>query len=242
MSEVEGIQLEGLPVDYKALVEQQLANLQKRVAPASGDKIRIGTNKTFILPDGTETPGPLECVIVDFVASNDYYETGFDKDDISPPDCFARGPEPATLVADETSPAKQADSCAVCPQNQFGSAVRGKGKACKNSRLMAILPPDAKDDSPIWLLQASPTAIGPFDKYVTALGAQLGSLCWGVITTIGFDGASDYPSLRFAKPQKLSPERAMWFYARQAEARKRLLQMPDVTTAKVAAPKSTRRR
>jgi len=244
MSEIEGVQLENLPVDYNALIEKQLAELQKRVAPASGDKIRIGTNKSFIFPDGTETKDPFECVIVDFVSSNEYYETGFDKDDISPPDCFARGPEHATLVPDESSPAKQAESCASCQQNVFGSAPRGKGKACKNSRLMAVLSPDATPESPIWLLQASPTAIGPFDKYITALGAQMNALSWGVITTIGFDPHSDYPSLRFARPTKLTPERAMEFYARHAEARKRLLQMPDVSqlAAKVNAPKSARRR
>ena len=243
--EGETVQLTGLPVDYKALMATQLETLQKRLSPASGDKIRVGQNKVFSFPDGTSTPDPFQCVIVDFIASNDFYETGFDKDDISPPDCFARGTEPNTLMPSPNSPSKQADSCAVCPNNQWGSGPRGKGKACKNARLLAVLPPDATPESPIWILQASPTAIQFFDKYVKALGAQLGMMPWGVITTVGFDPQSDYPSLRFGKPEPLDPSRGLEFYQRITEARNRLMQEPDVSqagAAKVAAPKSLRRR
>jgi hypothetical protein len=240
----EGTVVHGLPVDFKALMEKQLQSLTKRVAPASGDKIRVGQNKMFTFPDGSTTPDPFQAVIVDFIASNDFYETGFDKNDITPPDCFARGIEPQLLVPSANSPSKQADSCAVCPNNQWGSGPNGKGKACKNSRLMALLPVDMTLESPIWLLQASPTAIQYFDKYVTALGTQLGLMPWAVVTTIGFDPSQEYPSIRFAKPERLDPSRALEFFARQEEARKRLLQEPDVSQVGAAKPatKSLRRR
>lgn len=242
MSDIDPAVVTGLPVDFKALMQQQLETLQKRLSPSSGDKIRIGQNKTFTFPDGVSTRDPFECVIIDFVTAHDYYDSGYDKENISPPDCFARGVDPSNMKPSDNSPNKQAEDCASCPNNQFGTGL-GKGKACKNTRLLAVLPPDATEASPIWVLTAAPTAVKWFDKYIQGLAAKHSVMSWGAITTVGFDPASDFPSLRFAQPRLLTEDRALFFYSRMGEAHTRLMQEPDVSKfAARSAPRTIRRR
>ena len=130
----------GAVVNIQDMLRKQAESMSERTSPASGISIRVTQDKQFSLPDGQKTD-ELEVVIVDFVARNEFYEGAYDKDNMSPPACFAIGVAPNKLVASDNSPQKQADTCAECPMNAFGSA--GKGKACKNGRVLAVLPVDA---------------------------------------------------------------------------------------------------
>jgi hypothetical protein len=210
-------------VNYDELLAKKAAELASKISKPSGDRIKVTQSKQFRFPDGTTSGGPFEAIIVDFVSTNLFYEGAFNKDDIAPPDCFAIGEQPSLLVPSESSPKKQAQSCSSCPQNQFGSA--GRGKACKNSRLVAVLPPDFAEDTPMWLLSVSPTALKAFDAYVASVAATFSAPPIKVVTTIGFDPKVDYPSLRFGNPQP--NERLGESVARMEEARKRLLTEPD---------------
>ena len=149
-------------------LKAQAAAINEKVAPASGITIQVSQSKEFKFPDGTKGD-EFECVIVDFTSVNFFYEGEYDKDNITPPACFAVGNNPLQLVPSDNSPNKQNDTCKGCPMNEFGSA--GKGKACKNQRLLAVLPPDATEDTPIWLLKVSPTAIKAFDSYVRSVAS-----------------------------------------------------------------------
>lgn len=54
------------------------------------------------------------------------------------------------------------ERCADCPHNEFGSAEKGKGKACKNMRRLYIL----TASTPIpFVLSLSPTSIANFQRY-----------------------------------------------------------------------------
>ena len=126
-----------LPVNYAEQLAKEAAEISKRIATPSGDRIRFNSNRSLITPDGGEGE-ELEVVVVDFVSSNLFYDGPFDRDNPQPPGCFAIGVEPSLLVPSPNSPNKQAETCSACPNNQFGSA--GKGKACKNTRLLAVMP------------------------------------------------------------------------------------------------------
>lgn len=228
-------QVTDLPIVQSATSEAMLASIQSRIQAPSGDKIRVTQFKKFRLPSGEETDGPLEGVIVDFVSANVFYKDGFDKDNMGPPDCFAINPEPNQLVPSVNSPDKQADSCGQCPNNQWGTGARGKGKACKNTRLLAFMPADATQDTPPWILTVSPTGIKGFDDYVRGLASKrIAPL--QVVTTVGFDKNVDYPSLKMAALRPLTEDEFHIFEGKVDEARDRLLVEPD-TTKRAEAPK-----
>ena len=210
-----------------ALRAQAEANAS-RVEPGGGKSIRIGQDKSFTLPDGTKTRETLQLVVVDFVSRNEYYEGAYNKDEITPPACFAIHPEPKQLAPSANSPDKQCDDCASCPMNQFGSAPTGAGKACKNTRLLAVLPPDADDETEIWTLKVSPTAIKAFDGFVASVNRAFQLPPVGVVVTVGFSDAKDFPSLEFTDPQPNN--NVAVHFGRQEEARELLLREPDVSS------------
>ena len=222
-----------------ALRAQAEANAS-RVEPGGGKSIRIGQDKSFTLPDGTKTREALQLIVVDFVSRNEYYEGAYNKDEITPPACFAIHPEPKQLAPSANSPDKQCDDCASCPMNQFGSAPTGAGKACKNTRLLAVLPPDADDETEIWTLKVSPTAVKAFDGFVASVNRAFQLPPVGVVVTVGFSEAKDFPSLEFSDPQP--NENVAEHFSRQDEARDMLMREPDVSgfgaekPAKVAKP------
>jgi hypothetical protein len=236
-----------LPADIQKSLAAEVQGIQSRIGSPSGNRVKVTQKKTFRMPNGEENPGPIKAVILDFISAYYFYPGVYDPDDITPPDCFALGVEVATLAPHDTVPAntRQADSCAVCPQNQFGSAQRGKGKACQNARLLAILPPDADMETPIMTLKVSPTAIRPFDAYVSSVARSFQKPPIGVVTTIGFDPSSDYASLRFGEPEPISDDLLAICLARRAEAMQMLLTPPDTTSLKVnlaPAPKGGKKR
>lgn len=212
-------------VDVKAMLQAMVAANAKKTAPAGGNAIRVTQDKHLLLPDGSKTD-ELQVVIVEFTSRNEFYDGAFDKNNIRPPACFAIGDVPSELVPSANSPEKQADSCAECPMNLFGSA--GNGKACKNTRLLAVLPADAEEDTPIWTIKVSPTAIKGFDGYVRNVQRVFGVPPVGVVTTIAFDENAEYAQLKFSDP--VPNENAAVHLARVDEAKEILMTEPDVST------------
>lgn len=229
----------GSVVSIKDAIAAQVAALGDRIAPPGGSKIKLAAG-SMTLPNGTKTPGPLDLVVVDFVAKNLFYEGAYDSNNIVPPVCFAIGTNPLKLVPSPNSPLPQAATCAECPMNQFGSA--GAGKACKNERHLAVLPPDGDDETPLWALSVSPTGIKGFDGYVAGVARTFQTIPAGVVTTVELDPSKTYPSLMFGGAVPNPNVNA--HFARQEEARAMLAVEPDVSgygvekpPAKKAAPK-----
>ncbi len=213
-------------------LKAEVAGIQERIGAPGGDVISITQDKHFKLPDGTKHPGPMNVVIVDFVAGNFFYEGAYDPNNITPPACFSLGTNPSQMVPSNNSPVRQSDSCATCPMNQWGSD--GKGKACKNSRLLALLPVDADNETPVMVLKVSPTAIKAFDSYVATVARSFQLPPLGVVTEISFDDAVTYASLRFKNPTP--NENIELAFNRRDEARKRLMTEPDVSSFENAPP------
>ena len=101
-------------------------------------------------------------------------------------------------------------------------------------RVLAVLPPDADADTPLWILSVSPTAMKSFDGYVADVARRLQVPPVGVVTEIWFDPESDYASLRFGNPRQ--NDDIGTFYARKEEAQKRLAQEPDVSAYEAPKP------
>lgn len=216
-----------LPVNYRAQMANEAAEISKRIAAPSGDRIRSSSNRALITPDGMEGE-ELEVVVVDFISVNLFYEGAYDRDNPQAPACFALGDQPAILVPSANSPATQSDSCAMCPNNQFGSL--GKGKACKNTRLLAVMPLSQDGEvPPIWLLSIPPTSLKTFDAYVQSLANRLKTTPVAVLTRITLDQSVTYFAPRFTTVRPLTDEELGVFFPQREAARQRLLVEPDVT-------------
>lgn len=222
-------------VNIQEALKAQAAAMANRTSPATGNSIRVTQDKMFALPDGTKDAGPIDLVIVDFVSRNEFYEGAYDPNNIAPPVCFAIGDEPRSLAPSPNSPAPQSDTCANCNMNVFGSA--GNGKACKNTRVLAVLPPESDADTPLWQLKLSPTALKSFDGYVNNL-ARGGMVPVQMVTSVSFDPNSTWASLRFGDPQP-NPNLADHF-ARQGEAKEMLNREPDLTPRPAQAKAAAR--
>lgn len=231
-----------LPVNYEEQLAKEAADIAKRIAAPTGDRIRYNSNRSLITPDGSEGE-VLEAVVVDFLSSNLYYDGPFDRDNPQPPSCFAIGSEPSLLIPSANSPAPQASSCAACPNNQYGSAANGKGKACKNTRLAAVMPSTALDDpdteAPIWIMSVPPTSLKAFDGYVHALSAKHKTMPIGVITEITLDQSVTFAAPRFSVVRPLTGEELGIVMVRREEASQRLTAEPDVS--QYAPPKAVQR-
>jgi hypothetical protein len=218
-----------LPVELRAQMAEQVAADLARLGNTGGkDSIRVLQDKTFQMPDDTIVAGPLEMVIVDFVYRNEYYTEAFNRKDIKAPACFAVNPEQKLLIPTPNSPKMQVpagESCNKCQWDKFGSSATGDGKACKNTIYMAVLPTDATEDSPLYVIKTSPTAINPFNNHVAKVGRTVSLPLWAVTSKVFFDPGVTYASLRFdiAGPNPIA-EMTM---RRKDEARHRLLQEPD---------------
>lgn len=223
-----------LPVNYAEQLAKEAAEISKRISTPSGDRIRFNSNRLFATPDGGEGE-ELEVVVVDFVSSNLFYDGSFDRDNPQPPVCFAIGSEPSLLVPSPNSPNKRADTCSACPKNQFGSA--GKGKACKNTRLLAVMPVAMDgEDPPIWIMSVPPTSMKAFDAYVQTLSAKHKTIPIGVVTRISLDQSVQFAAPRFNVVRPLKAEEFETYMSRREEANTRLTAEPDVTQYR--APRS----
>jgi hypothetical protein len=215
-----------LSPEIRAKMQEQVAADLARLGSTGGkDTIRITQDKKFQFPDDTQADGPLNLIIVDFVYRNEYYPDAFNRKEMSPPTCFAVSPEQVSLVPTPNSPKRQAEKCSACQWDKFNSAPSGEGKACKNTVFLAVLPPDATEDSPLFVVKTSPTAITPFNNYVAKVGRTVQLALWAVTTKLFFEPGVTYASLRFdlSGPNPIADQTMR----RREEARHRLLQEPD---------------
>jgi hypothetical protein len=228
----------GAVVDIQAQLRAQAAAMNERTAPPSGNKISVG-GKRFKFPDGHESDGPEDFVVVDFVARNEFYEDDFDKNNIVPPVCVAIGSNPKKLVPMASSPSKQCDDCAGCPMNAFGS--KGKGKACSNTYVLAVLPPDADESTPMATIKVSATSMRSFDAFVQHTARTFQTPPVGVVVSVGFDSNETYPKLVFG--DAVPNENLAVHFSRQVEAQEMLNAEPDFTPREaMAKPKNAARR
>jgi hypothetical protein len=188
-----------LPVNIEDQIKKQLAAQKGQLGALPSNKISV-KGKQFTLPDGQKSDGPLECIILDFAWFMVHYPGVFNANNPQQPNCFAVGrenPEGGNLKAHETVLKPLGENCMVCEKNQWGSAITGKGKACKNQRRLIVVPPDFDDTTEPMTMYVSPGGLKNWDKYVSRLNNELGILPVQCITSISFDRDQSYPLLQF---------------------------------------------
>lgn len=217
-------------------MQNEVANIQDQIGTPASNSIKI-RDKVFTLPNGQIIQGPIKAVIVDFISRNMHYEGKWDPKNPVPPTCFAINKVVSAMTPSDNSPDKQADNCAECPMNQFGSD--GDGKACKNTRLLALVLPDldGDDEGKLYTMSVPPTAIKGFDAYVNSVAKLYNVPPVGVVTKIGFHPEKSYPMPIFSDPEPNSQLQEHFVLRDEAEIM--LTAEPDVSGA---APKPARRK
>jgi hypothetical protein len=151
--------------------------LAKQAEAAAGMEASAGGSPNFTVRGGilafNDTPIPgnqMAVVILDSVLENAFYEGAYDPDNITPPTCFAfgrdegtMGPHPTVVERDQG----QNETCRGCPMNQFGTADKGRGKACGNRRRMILIPAGDLDQMGRFTAYEEP------EHFQAAVGGQL---------------------------------------------------------------------
>jgi hypothetical protein len=202
----------------------------------------LSTKSGVLSYDGNPCPGnQLDVVVIDSVIENQYYEDDYNPDSHSSPVCFSFGKDADTMVPHEKSLKPQHSSCKGCPNNEFGSASRGRGKACGNVRRLALI--GGADLSPEAILKAEPgflkvpvTSVKGWATYVRTLDALHHIPPLGVITTIKVipDVKSQF-KVTFDFKGKI-PRESMGAIFQKFDAVAKIIDFPYVASAKEEAP------
>lgn len=155
-----------------ARIEADLAerakSIQQQIGGAESKRITVDQKEgTLMGPGGLNLGDEQRVIVVDFCTTNRYYDAPYDPGNPQPPACMAIGDIIADMAPEEGVPAPQSDLCRGCWANEWESDPRGRGKACKNSRDLAIVLADELEDEDIepelYVVSCSPSAIKSFD-------------------------------------------------------------------------------
>lgn len=202
------------------------AEMAKSAQKAAEAEQSSGGGKFFSMKAGTlkfddvELPGnQIACVIVHGVYENVYYTAKYDPDNKTPPTCFAfwdpeTGEDPDQEMAPHEDVDKddegyevferQSDLCSTCPHNEWGSAEKGKGKACSNRRRLAVIPagaykslgknkgfdltmfedPEDFKKADLAYMKLPVMSVKNYSSYVREVNEQLNKPLWAVFTNI----------------------------------------------------------
>lgn len=179
--------------------------LAKQAEEYANQEANTGGGQFFSIRGGTLTlngaPVPnneMAVIVMDSVLENVYYEGDFNPDSPSAPTCYAFGRDEKTMAPHEEVEQKQAVSCADCPMNAWGSSNKGRGKACRNRRRLALIPAGGLDDgnfqafedpdefarAAVVYLPIPPTSINGFGAYTKQVFGALKRPPFAVFTKV----------------------------------------------------------
>lgn len=159
---------------------------EEKVTPSNGV---ISLRAGVISYNGQKAPGnKLPCIVVASLSERTYYEGDYDPDNLSTPACYGFG-EDGVAGPHPAASKPQSDACATCPQNRWGSALRGKGKACKEKVRLAIIPAGITDGEGVLKAEVAKMTIPVMSvknwaNYVTLVARGHRRPTFGVVTEI----------------------------------------------------------
>jgi len=182
-------------VSWDQELAKHAAKTQKAEA-RTGESNNFSTKNAILSLNGNPIEGnKMDVVIVDYNFLNAFYQGKYDANKPTTPVCFAFGDpdveddEVVEMAPHADAKEPQHDNCGTCEHNKFGSGDEGKGKACKNSRRLALVPADqlksAKQfaDYDAAFLQLPVTSLKAWAGYVKLLASR-GLPPFGVVTEI----------------------------------------------------------
>lgn len=190
-------------------------------------RIALNTNGTFKRIVGGEqigkaVPHQLDVIVVDLLTdpSRQFYTSKYDPNaQATLPDCWSNDGK----TPDSKAAGKPASSCASCPKNVEGSGEKGKGRACRFLRRIAML---VVGDSSGEVYQMQIPAgslfgkgtdnVHPFESYKKFLMAN-GEAVDTVVTRAMYDLDADTMKLKFTPVRLLTEVEAGFVDAAQED-------------------------
>jgi len=181
---------------------QQLALFEDQLAAMAMESVKAeqGSLQTTFLStkSGTLTyrgdpvaNNKLPCIILAAPVERLYYSTRYDPTKIVGPDCFAISQTLTGMKPSDSAPQPQHSTCEGCPKNEWGSSpTGGKGKACRETRRLLLIPADAITDADsvkaaeIAAIRPPVTSLKNYANYVQTIAATLRRPPLGVISEI----------------------------------------------------------
>lgn len=168
-----------------------------------------GKETQLMREDGDGPRGSIEVVIVKAATaiSKIFYAGGYQDGSNSPPDCWSTN----GVTPDAAAQNKQNATCAGCPMNAWGSRVTeaGKqGKACSDSRRIAIVPLNDMDNDMFggpMLLRIPAASLKDLKQYGELLNSYHYPY-YACATRISFDPKEAYPKFVFSAIRPLTDE------------------------------------
>jgi hypothetical protein len=226
-------------VNVDAALKAEAAAIANTIGQPSSNVIRT-TDKVFKLPDGQIIQNSLDVVIVDYTSKNLFYAKKYNPKNPEGPVCWSINKEIGAMKPSPTSPSIQCKTtCEACVLNEWGSD--GEGKACKNTRALAVLLPTVGDGETLYTINVSPTGIKAFDGYINSINKLYEVVPIQMVTEIVFHPEKDWAFLLFQDP------RPNEHYAKHFAFREQAKQMLEVEpqageVTKKAKPKTRGRR
>lgn len=168
--------------------------------------IAHGDNRELVTNADGDPAASLEVIIVkgNPHLSKVYYADGYVEGSEAKPTCYSNnGVGPAADAVD-----RQSDTCATCPLNAWGSRVSengSKGKACSDSRRLAVVP--VGDVEQPMLLRVPAGTLKELAEYAKMLNRrQVGYQA--VVTKVAFDHTVAHQKFTFKAVRFVTPEEA----------------------------------
>lgn len=138
----------GAPIDWRARMKQVAVKTAEAEKP-SGGFISFKSGRLSI-GDQLMPNDKIECIVMDYLFQNRWYDSEYDSKKITSPACYAFGREEADLEPNPDADDPQGGPegfCSGCEKNEWGSNPKGgRGKACANTRRLFLLPADVIND------------------------------------------------------------------------------------------------
>jgi hypothetical protein len=168
--------------------------------------ISRGGERTIIVNEEGDPRASIEVVLIKANpnVSKIYYPAGYEEGSNDKPTCYSNDGITPGLDAEE----RQAEKCAVCPHNQWGSRISetgAKGKACSDSRRVAVASPQDLED--VMLLRIPAASLRELADYGKGLSKR-GVPYQALTTKVRFDPESAYPKMLFQPSRWLTQEEA----------------------------------
>jgi hypothetical protein len=154
---------------------------------------RISLKSGVMSYAGAPVPGnKLEAVILAASFRNVFYAGRYDANNIVSPNCFALDVSDAGMAPHGNVSHPEHPTCAGCKNNEWGSDPNGgRGKACKQTRRLVLLPGhavetgvDAVKTAEMAILDLPVTSVRNYSQFVNALAASANVPTYAAIAQI----------------------------------------------------------
>jgi hypothetical protein len=184
-------------------------------------------------------------IIVDGIFENVFYDGEFDPANPIPPKCFAFARDEKDLKPhEEVFKRKQEENpvCLGCEKNEWGTADKGRGKACRNTRRLALIPGGAFDEktgrfvavkdeeaiekAPIGFLKLPVTSVKGYASFVKTIAGGMKLPPHGIFTKIRVQPDAKNQFMVTVEPLGAIPHTLLAMVMKRREEAKLLIEQP----------------